>query len=231
MKKFAAAAILIAILAVPAFAADVTVSAFGVYESKYHGCEARIVTPIVNGTADKAEQAKINAKLASDALGLAGEYNRDVSEMLADDPNTEAHLGYISNFEIKTNNARVLAFDVYKLNIAGSSDTKRSFYVIDKSQRRFMTLKGMFKNNADYVSVISKYIKSEMVRRNARENGMFWVNKGDMTPFKAIKADQNFYIDNAGKLVICFDKYEVGPGCIGCPEFIIPETVLHNLRK
>ena len=45
MKKLAAAVILTAILAVPAFAADVTVSAFGVYESKYRGFEAKIVTP------------------------------------------------------------------------------------------------------------------------------------------------------------------------------------------
>ena len=49
MKKSAITAALILCLAVPAFASDVSVSAFGVYESKYHGCEAKIVTPVVNG--------------------------------------------------------------------------------------------------------------------------------------------------------------------------------------
>ena len=229
MKKLAAAVILTAILAVPAFAADVTVSAFGVYESKYRGFEAKIVTPIVNGMADKKEQAKVNAKLAAEALRLAGEYNHDVSEMLADDPNTDAHLGCVSNFEIKTNNAKILAFDVYKLNIAGSSDTKRSFYVIDKSQRRLLTLREMFKKNADYVSVISKYIRGEMVRLNAKEKSMFWVDKSDMTPFKSIRPDQNFYVDSAGRLVICFDKYEVAAGAQGTPEFTIPNKVLANI--
>lgn len=98
--------------------------------------------------------------------------------MLSDDPNTDAHLGCISNFEVRTNNARILAFDVYELNIAGSSDTKRSFYVIDKSARKLLTLKGMFKKNADYVSVLSKYIKTEMTRRNTKEGGMFWSWQG-----------------------------------------------------
>ena len=225
MKKSAITAALILCLAVPAFASDVSVSAFGVYESKYHGCEAKIVTPVVNGMADKSEQAKVNAKLAANALRLIGEYNHDVYGMLSDDPNTDAHLGCISNFEVRTNNARILAFDVYELNIAGSSDTKRSFYVIDKSARKLLTLKGMFKKNADYVSVLSKYIKTEMTRRNTKEGGMFWVGRDDLSPFKQIKPDQNFYINDAGNIVICFDKYEVAAGAQGTPEFVIPSMI------
>ena len=229
MKKLAAALVLMSLSAFPAFAANVKVSAFSTYLSKYNNFEAKIVTPVVSGLTDAAAQKQLNDKLASKALKLIAEYNGDVSGILADDPNTEAHMGCDSNFEVKTNTAKILAFDVYVLNTAGSSNTTRSFYVIDKVQGRLLTLKGLFRHNADYVTVLSKYIKTEMERRNAKENGMFWVKNSDPERFKAIKPDQNFYLDEKGNIVICFDKYEVAAGAGGTPEFIIPAKVADPL--
>ena len=37
------------------------------------------------------------------------------------------------------------------------------------------------------------------------------------------------YIDEAGQLVIVFDEYEVAPGYMGVPEFIIPTDLLDGL--
>ncbi|MEG1312437.1 MAG: RsiV family protein, partial [Romboutsia sp.] len=33
------------------------------------------------------------------------------------------------------------------------------------------------------------------------------------------------------ELVICFDKYEVGPGYMGMQEFIIPNYIVESLQK
>jgi hypothetical protein len=44
--------------------------------------------------------------------------------------------------------------------------------------------------------------------------------------FDSIAKDQSFYINNEGKLVISFDKYEVAPGYMGVVEFIIPSNVI-----
>jgi len=46
--------------------------------------------------------------------------------------------------------------------------------------------------------------------------------------FIAIKADQQFYITDKGKLVISFDKYEVAPGAMGIVEFEIATDVIKN---
>ena len=43
---------------------DVRVSTLGVFESKYEGCEARIVTPVVTGLAMDSLEKEINAQLA-----------------------------------------------------------------------------------------------------------------------------------------------------------------------
>ena len=39
--------------------------------------------------------------------------------------------------------------------------------------------------------------------------------------FQKIDGDQNFYINDQDQLVIVFDEYEVAPGSMGMPEFVI----------
>ena len=37
--------------------------------------------------------------------------------------------------------------------------------------------------------------------------------------------------DSNNELVICFDKYEVGPGSTGLAEFVIPKEITSKLMK
>ena len=39
------------------------------------------------------------------------------------------------------------------------------------------------------------------------------------------------YINDNNELVICFDKYEVGPGSTGLAEFVIPKEITSKLMK
>ena len=91
----------------------------------------------------------------------------------------------------------------------------------------------MFKEGADYVTPISDYIKGEMKRLNAEEGGMFWIagEEEDFDGFDKIAEDQNFYINDDGNIVICFDKYEVAAGAQGSPQFVIPEKVVADILK
>ena len=139
------------------------------------------------------------------------------------------HMGVNSDYIVKTDNDNILAIDVYILNTAGSSSTVHSFYTIDKKSGRLLTLEGLFKKDADYVKVLSDYIKQEMKRENEENDGLFELD-GEWA-FKGIKKDQNFYINNDGLLVICFDKYEVAAGAQGSPEFVIPNEIIKDILK
>ncbi len=73
-----------------------------------------------------------------------------------------------------------------------------------------------------------------MIKRHKEdENMIYWVSGVEdedlIELFEKISKDQNFYINNDGKLVICFDKYEVAPGYMGVQEFIIPTEVISNV--
>lgn len=47
--------------------------------------------------------------------------------------------------------------------------------------------------------------------------------------FQSIDADQNFYLDEENRLVILFDEYEVAPGSMGMPRFLIDEQAISGI--
>ena len=55
----------------------------------------------------------------------------------------------------------------------------------------------------------------------------YWIDGNGMgtEEFERIADDQSFYFDDKGDLVIVFEKYDVAPGYMGCPEFPIPTAV------
>ena len=88
---------------------------------------------------------------------------------------------------------------------AGSGSVQYYFYHIDKQKGELVQLSDLFREDYDYRKMFSDEIRTQM-REQIDEN-------------------QNFYLDSDGNLVIVFDKYEVAPGYMGCPEFPIPTAV------
>jgi hypothetical protein len=224
---------------VPAFAQDIAnisgmesmvkILTFGRYQVNDGHFSANIVTPKIEGLLDKELQDKINRDFKESANLVISAFEKDYKEIKEQAP--EAHMGVEYNYQVLTDNDDTLAIDVYLLNIVGSSSTTHKFYTINKKTGELITLPSLFKENADYVNVLSEYILSEMKRQNAAGENMFWVEKGDyVEPFSKIKPDQNFYLNNEGDLVICFDKYEVAPGASGSPQFVIPKNIIKNIK-
>lgn len=218
---------------VPILGSVVRVVTFDRYEYKDHGYEANIVTPQIEGLLDEDLEDKLNNEFKENAAAVIAAYEADVKELKAEFPDEDVHMSIMSDYTVKTDNDDILALDVYIYTASGSSSTIHHFYNIDKKTGQLLTLPGLFKDDADYVSVISEYITSEMKRLNAEENGMFFIDgeEENFEGFKEIKPDQNFYINDQGNIVICFDKYEVAAGAQGSPEFEIPNDLIADLRK
>lgn len=189
--------------------------------------------PKIEGLLDPELEARLNEQFQENANAVIAAFEKDVKELKAQFGDETVHMGVDSGYMVKTDNDDILALDVYILNTAGSSSTKHTFYTIDKKTGTLLTLPGLFRDGADYVTPISAYIRSEMERLNRDEGGMFFLD-GENTVFDGftqIRPDQNFYINNDGNLVIAFDKYEVATGAQGSPEFVIPDEVIGAIRK
>lgn len=216
---------------IPIMKSIVSVVTFSKYEHNENGYSAKVAVPKIEGLLDKDLQDKLNNEFAENANAIIAAYENDVRELKEAFGDETVHLGIESDYEIKTDNDKILALDVYIFTAAGSSNTVHSFYNIDKVSGTLIELADMFKPGSDYVTPISEYITGEMKRINADEDGMFWI-AGDeefFDGFEKIKSDQNFYIKSNGNIVICFDKYEVAAGAQGCPEFEIPNSVIKDI--
>ena len=49
--------------------------------------------------------------------------------------------------------------------------------------------------------------------------------------YVSLTENHNFYWNDNGDLVIIFDKYEVCPGAMGTPEFVIDKGVFKDILK
>ena len=107
------------------------------------------------------------------------------------------------------------------------------YFTIDLETGKELKLKDMFWENTDYIHAISENIKEQMKAQMAEdENKIYWVDS-DMPEmdFQEITEDTEFYINEAGKLVISFNEYEVAPGYMGCVEFVITSEAVDNMKK
>lgn len=219
---------------IPLLGSLVEIVTFGRYDFQDGGYEAEVVTPEIRGLVDQDLQDRLNQEFQDNADALICAFSEDVQELKEEFGEDTVHMRVEQNYEVKTDTDDYLALDVYTFFASGSGMEKHSFYTIDKRTGQLVTLAGLFPEGTDYVTGLSSYIREEMLRRNAEENGMFWV-KGQGGPmdeagFEQIRPDQNFYINDKGHLVICFDEYEVAAGAQGSPEFEIPEDVMAALQ-
>lgn len=218
---------------IPILGTIVKIVTFGRYEKQENGYEANIVTPQIEGLLDKNLQDKLNEEFKENANSVISAFEKDVKALKEEFGDKTVHMGIEYNYLVKTDSEDILALDVYMLNTAASSSTVHKFYTIDKKSGELLTLKGLFKEDTDYVSVLSNYIVEEMKRMNKEDGGMFWVDQEEAfeESFKSIKDDQNFYINDDGNIVVCFDKYEVAAGAQGSPEFVIPKDIVKDIIK
>ncbi|CEQ12035.1 anti-sigma(V) factor RsiV [[Clostridium] sordellii] len=204
---------------------------FSNYQIKDNGYEASIKVPKIEGLDNKELEYKLNKEFEENGKKLYSQYLEEVKGLK--ESNESGHKSAESWYEVKTDNDNILSLVIYEYEAEGSSNTTRRFYNIDKKNQTVLTLEGMFKND-DYINVISENIKQQIAEQMKRDkNKIYWLNDKEArnSNFKSIKRDQGFYINKSGELVICFDKYEVGPGAMGLVEFTIPKDIIKPLMN
>lgn len=178
--------------------------------------------PEISGTDEiKGLIQEINDDITKKASEKMQIFEKDSSEIV------DAHFSLSVDYDVVTDTDDWFTLKFMISESSGSSNLEQTFYHIDKKHYRRVTLSNLFKKNFDYVTVFSDYvyerIKEEMA---ASSEVMYWTKeKSSYFKYEGITADQNFYFNNDGDLVIVFDKYQIAPGSMGCPEFVIPKTL------
>lgn len=146
----------------------------------------------------------------------------------------EGHSSIYADHEVVTNTDTWFTLRMDVTEIAASGFQYQYYYHIDKTTGEIASLKKLFKEGADYITPISENIKEQMREEmRADESKMYWIDSEDeiIEGFEVIKEDQNFYLNEEGQIVICFDEYEVAPGYMGLVEFAVDEEAVADIRK
>ena len=168
--------------------------------------------------------------------------NKDVSELTTalinrfyEDLEINGNKGYGSlnvDYEVVTNTDSWFTLKLTVCQTAASSNTYFKFYHIDKNQGKIVELGDLFNTDKFSDSLVAE-IKKQMQEQMANdENISYWINNSGIgEEFATVSADHNFYWNENGDLVIIFDEYEVGPGSMGTPEFVIDRDVIKDILK
>lgn len=212
---------------VPVLGSIVRVLTLKTFELKDNNFDAQLKTPAIEGLDSKLE-AMLNEKYLDENQKLYDDFMKEIDELKKADMD-EAHMGIASGYEVKTDTDKLLVIGRYVVNTVGSSSTTIKYDTIDKQNKLLITLPSLFKDEA-YIDIISENIKAQMKEQMKDENNVYWLEDemmGDEN-FSKIDKNQSFYITKDNQLVIAFDKYEVAPGYMGNPEFIIPSELLKD---
>lgn len=146
----------------------------------------------------------------------------------------EGHGSIDTTHEVITDTDTWFTLRINVTETAASGYQYQYYYHIDKTTGEIASLKNLFQEGADYITPISENIKEQMRKEmQADESKIYWIDSEDeiVEQFEAIKEDQNFYLNEDGQIVICFDEYEVAPGYMGLVEFVVDEEAVAGIRK
>ena len=204
--------------------------AFKTYTAQQNGAEARIETLTISGLGDQALEKQLNDLLAKESQAAYEVYQKVVAHAQKAGEDTRFALNV--DYTIKTDTPRILTIEAAESQTAGSGSLSRTYYNVSKADHKLLTLADLFQNDG-YIQAISKDITAQMNARMQADDSLIYdlKSKDDPQGFAAISAEQDFYINDKGQLVICFDKYEVAPGYMGAQEFVVSLDAIQSLLK
>lgn len=202
------------------------------YEDETH--QASVEVPQIEAV-EVQEQDTVSEK-QNEAIEVVNksiaEYTDELIAKFEEDMKAEGFTALNVSYETVTDTDTwfTLRLDVEEIQASGY--VMKKFYHIDKTTGQVATLQDLFTDDS-YIAVISEEILSQMRAQMETEEVIYFIDPEDeiVEPFTQINEDESFYFNTKGNLVIVFDEYEVGPGCIGCPEFEIPAEILENMLK
>ena len=183
-----------------------------------------ISAPRISGMADEEDQTKLNEYFKSVADSVNEEYQADKSYFEEHyEGDDMPRFGYEYTYDTVTDNADYFVFKTQIFYAAGSSMTINDYWTIDKHSGKRMELSDLA--DKERLTEIKGMIFDAMKQENESKNEeVFWLEEETLDiSFSNIEEYHHWYVNEAGSLVITFDKYEIAPGAYGEIQFEIAD--------
>ena len=184
-------------------------------ESTNNGMMADISVPQIDGN------VAANADMDAYAKELISRYEKEVVAQLGQE---EGHYALESSYEVVSDNDKYVSIRINTVETMARGAEFVKIFTVDKATGQTVSLKD-FLNSPEKLEAVSQNIKDQMAAQMAEDEGKVYFTEGEPGGFTGLTGDENFYLNEAGELVIVFGEYEVAPGYMGTVSFTIPKDV------
>lgn len=184
-------------------------------ESTDNGMMADISVPQIDGN------VAANAEMDAYAKELIARYEKEVVAQLGQE---EGHYALESSYEVVSDNDKYVSIRINTVETMASGAEFVKIFTVDKATGQTVSLKD-YLNSPEKLEAVSQNIKDQMAAQMAEDEGKVYFTEGEVGGFTGLTGDENFYLNEAGELVIVFGEYEVAPCYMGTVSFTIPKDV------
>lgn len=191
-----------------------------------------LCVPEINGMSDDNAQMNLNTYFRSKADELTAEYNRSVShaaESIREGNNPNFVYQYY--YEIITDDEDFFVFKTTSFFRSSSATESSEYWTLDKTTGQLLDFSDVVKTTSDLAD-IREQIFFDMLKFN-NDVGAPVFKTGDDSLNEALRhvgERHHWYFDEFRRLVITFDKYEIGPAILGSPEFPINHSTFYYMH-
>lgn len=190
---------------------------------------ANVETPELSASGDaqlESSVGEINAEVEAYANQMIAQFEKEMEQQ-------GGVYGLDILYNVVTDTDDWFTLQITTVETMASGAETRRYYNLDKTTGQYVQLTDLFPKGVDYVTAISDNIRVQMKQRMAENEEQIYFIDSDMPEddFQQIAADQSFYRNQDGGLVIAFNEYDVAPGYMGCPEFVIDAEVITDLQQ
>ena len=214
-KRFLIFLLIIAPLCINAVHASEDNAKLQLLKEKHYETEGTIVTVkiphVVNVKDDKVK--KVINKLITQAIDDFTNEFREFDK----EPNTEHKLIADITFQNYYSDDKIISFSINATQIMADSYLQKKFYTVDLKTGEVYNIEHFL--GSDYQNIVKKSVQQQIAENKEKYPNLMYFDEA-VNNLK-ITNEQPFYINKDNQVVVVFNQFEIAPGYMSLPEFII----------
>ena len=214
-KRFLIFLLIIAPLCINAVHASEDNAKLQLLKEKHYETESTIVTVkiphVVNVKDDKVK--KVINKLITQAID---DFTNEFKEF-DKEPNTEHKLIADITFQNYYSDDKIISFSINATQIMADSYLQKKFYTVDLKTGEVYNIEHFL--GSDYQNIVKKSVQQQIAENKEKYPNLMYFDEA-VNNLK-ITNEQPFYINKDNQVVVVFNQFEIAPGYMSLPEFII----------
>ena len=214
-KRFLIFLLIIAPLCINAVHASEDNAKLQLLKEKHYETEGTIITVkiphVVNVKDDKVK--KVINKLITQAID---DFTNEFKEF-DKEPNTEHKLIADITFQNYYSDDKIISFSINATQIMADSYLQKKFYTVDLKTAEVYNIEHFL--GSDYQNIVKKSVQQQIAENKEKYPNLMYFDEA-VNNLK-ITNEQPFYINKDNQVVVVFNQFEIAPGYMSLPEFII----------